>query len=398
MKKILGIVLLVAVFIVGFNVARVYPDLNLPPLLQSSFKYTGNLEDKPPLDMFWYVWDRLHQLFIDKDKLDNSQLLYGAIKGMVEATNDPYSNYLDPKQTKNFNDALQGSFEGIGTEIGKRDSNIVIIAPLKNTPAERAGLKPGDIILKIDNVSTFNMSLDEAVSRIKGKKGTVVTLNILREGETEPFDLKITRDIIIIPVMDLKYVGSKKNIAHLSIYSFNEKLITEFDKAAKKIVNDKINEIILDLRNNPGGILEIAVKIASYFIDPQTVVVKEAATDSGLKEYKTQGSPILKDKKMVILINNGSASASEILAGALRDIKNVQIIGEKSFGKGTVQAYEILPDRSSLKITIAKWFTPKDLSIQDNGIKPDIEVKMSKEDLKNNIDPQLDKAIEILSK
>lgn len=401
MKKFLGLIALALVFIIGFQTARVYPDLNLPPLFQPTFKYSGTLEDKPPLDMFWYIWDKLHQSFIDKDRLNNNELLYGAIKGMVEATGDPYSNYLDPKETKNFNDSIQGSFEGIGTEIGKRDGNIVVIAPIKNTPAEKAGLKPGDIVLKIDNVSTFKMSLDEAVSRIKGKKGTVVTLNILREGESEPFDLKITRAVINIPVMDLQYLDSSNNkgkIAHLVIYHFNEKLLNEFQKAAAEIIDKKIDKIILDLRNNPGGILEVAVNIAGYFTDKDKVVVKEQLFDGSIKEHRTSGPASLKDKKLVVLINSGSASAAEILAGALKEINNIQIIGEKSFGKGSVQAFEILPDRSSLKLTIAKWLTPAGNSIQDNGIKPDIEIKIKKEDKQTDKDPQLNKAIEVISK
>lgn len=401
MRKILLIIFIAIVFVAGFQTARVYPDLSLPPILQPSFKYAGNLEDKPPLDMFWYVWDRVHESFIDKDKIDNSKLLYGAIKGMVDAAGDPYTAYLDPKESKNFNDSLQGSFEGIGTEIGKRDSNIVIIAPLKNTPAERAGLKPGDIVLKIDNVSTYKMSLDEAVSRIKGKRGTVVNLNIFREGELEPIDLKITRAVINIPVMDLVYLdyqSAKEKIAHLSIYNFNEKLPTEFQKAVSEIMEKNVQNIILDLRNNPGGILETAVNIAGYFIDSESVVVKEMTQSGNVNEHKSKGDASLKSRKIAVLINKGSASASEILAGALKEINNVPIIGEKSFGKGSVQAFESLPDRSSLKLTVAKWLTPKGNSIQDNGITPDIEIKMSKDDVKDKKDPQLDKAIEILQK
>lgn len=400
-RKILFIIIIAIVFVGGFQTARVYPDLSLPPILQPSFKYSGSLEDKPPLDMFWYVWDRVHESFIDKDKLDNNKLLFGAIKGMVDATEDPYSNYLNPKESKNFSDSLQGSFEGIGTEIGKRDSNIVIIAPLKNTPAERAGLKPGDIILKIDEVSTYKMSLDEAVSRIKGKKGTSVTLNILREGETEPMDIKITRALINIPVMNLEYLNSpasREKIAHLTIYNFNEKLLNEFQKAVEEIKRGNVNKIILDLRNNPGGILEVAVDVAGFFLDKDTVVVKELSQGGNIKEHKSKGNAFLKGKQVVVLINKGSASASEILAGALKEINNITLIGEKSFGKGSVQAFEVLPDRSSLKLTIAKWLTPKEHSIQDNGITPDIEVKITKDDLNSKKDPQLDKAVEILLK
>lgn len=400
MRKILFFISGVILFIVGFQTARVYPDLNLPLQLQPTFKYTGNLEDKPPLDMFWYVWDKVHQLFIDKDKLNNQELLFGAIKGMVDATGDPYSAYLDPKETKNFNDSLQGSFEGIGAEIGKRDSNIVIIAPLKNTPAERAGLKPGDIVLKIDNVSTYKMSLDEAVSRIKGKRGTEVTLNVLRESESEPIDIKIIRDLINIPVMDLKLINGangNEKIAHLSIYNFNEKLSFEFQKAVSEIKKNNITKIILDFRNNPGGILETAVNIAGYFVEKDSLIVKELTQNGSIKEHRSKriDAP-LKDKKIVVLINKGTASAAEILAGALKEIKNITIIGEKSFGKGSVQAYEILPDKSSLKLTVAKWLTPNDKSIQDNGITPDIEIKISKEDLESKKDPQLEKALEIL--
>ncbi len=400
MRKILFFISGVILFIVGFQTARVYPDLNLPLQLQPTFKYTGNLEDKPPLDMFWYVWDKVHQLFIDKDKLNNQELLFGAIKGMVDATGDPYSAYLDPKETKNFNDSLQGSFEGIGAEIGKRDSNIVIIAPLKNTPAERAGLKPGDIVLKIDNVSTYKMSLDEAVSRIKGKRGTEVTLNVLRESESEPIDIKIIRDLINIPVMDLTLINGangNEKIAHLSIYNFNEKLSFEFQKAVSEIKKNNITKIILDFRNNPGGILETAVNIAGYFVEKDSLIVKELTQNGSIREHRSNriDAP-LKDKKIVVLINKGTASAAEILAGALKEIKNITIIGEKSFGKGSVQAYEILPDKSSLKLTVAKWLTPSSKSIQDNGITPDIEIKISKEDLESKKDPQLEKALQIL--
>jgi len=343
---------------------------------------------------FWTAWNLLQSKYVDKSKLNTEDMVYGAIDGMVKAVGDPYTVFFKPKESKEFSEQISGSFSGIGIEIGLRDNVLTVIAPIKNTPAARAGLLAGDKILKINDKSTEGMKIDEAVSLIRGPKGTTVRLTYTREKMPSPTEITITRDVIKVPAVDWKMLND--NTAYIEISIFNGNLDSEFQKTADEIVASGANRIILDLRNDPGGLLDSAINIAGYFLDPNKVVTIEKFSDGTEQPFQTAANGKLKNYPLVVLINKGSASASEILAGALRDNRGVTVVGETSFGKGSVQELAELPQKASLKITIAKWLTPSGTSINENGIKPDIEVKMTEEDTKAGKDPQLDKARELI--
>ncbi len=343
---------------------------------------------------FWTAWNLLQDKYVDKGKLNTQNMVYGAIDGMVKAIGDPYTVFFKPKESKEFSEQISGSFSGIGIEIGLRDNVLTVIAPIKNTPAARAGLLAGDKILKVNDKSTDGMAVDEAVSLIRGQKGTTVRLTYTREKMPSPTEVSITRDVIKVPAVDWKILND--NTAYIEISIFNGNLDSEFQKIAGEVAASKANRIILDLRNDPGGLLDSAINIAGYFLDSNKVVTIEKFSDGTEQPFRTAANGKLKNYPLVVLINKGSASASEILAGALRDNRGVTVVGETSFGKGSVQELAELPQKASLKITIAKWLTPSGESIDENGIKPDIEVKMTEEDIKAGKDPQLDKALELI--
>jgi len=365
--------------------------------------------------LFWDAYNKLQDNFIDADKINDQEVIYGAIEGMTASLGDPYTTFLNPTDAKKFEDDLAGSFEGIGVEVGIKKDQLTVVAPLKNTPGQKAGLKSGDVIAKIDGTSTANMTTDEAVDLIRGKKGTNVILTIYREGWTDTQDITITRDTIIIPAMDWKIINN--DVAYIQIYQFDGSLLTDFDNAANQILQSNARKIVLDLRDDPGGYLEVAQKIAGYFMTTgETVVIEDhgkqtCQTSSSLLDgycengecinnacaYKTTGNYSLEEYPMVVLINQGSASASEILAGALRDNREIQLIGEKSFGKGSVQTVINLREGALLKITVAKWLTPKGISISEVGLEPDIKVEITEEDATAGKDTQLEKALEIIT-
>ena len=353
----------------------------------------GKLSQDINFNEFWNVWDLLKEKYVDKDKLADKQMFYGAVRGLVNSIGDPYTVFMEPKVAKEFSDDLAGTFEGIGAEIGMRNDVVTIIAPLADMPAEKAGLRAGDKIYAIDGKSTAGLSIDEAVNKIRGPKDTTVTLTIMREGVDKTQDYKITRGVIIVKSVrtDMRSDG----IFVVTITNFNNDTSDLFKQAGQKIVEKNPQAIILDLRNNPGGYLDTAVDVASEWID-QGVIVTEKFTDEKKNEYLTRGRARLKDFFTVVLVNQGSASASEIVAGALQDYNKATIIGKKTFGKGSVQTLEDLPDGSSIKITVAKWLTPKGNSINEQGITPNIEVDLTQDDSNKGKDPQLDKAIELI--
>lgn len=343
---------------------------------------------------FWDVWARVEDEYVDRANIDRTKLVDGAIAGMVRALGDPYTVYLPPVQAKQFLEDVRGNFGGIGAEIGIRKDILTIIAPLKGSPAERAGLRSGDKIFKINATSTDGLSLEEAVSYIRGEIGTSVTLTIARESDVK--EVKVTRDNIVIPIITAERKGNGIFLIHLM--SFSEKSPQEFRGAVRDFLASGDDKLILDLRGNPGGYLDAAVDIASWFIPSEMVVAHERFADGTETLYKSSGHRLLEKTKVVVLIDQGSASASEILAGALRDDKKIQIIGQKSFGKGSVQTVDSLRGGASLKVTIAKWLTPSGYSISEKGLDPDIAVEVSKDDIENEKDPQLEKAIEVLKK
>ena len=352
--------------------------------------------DKKDLDysLYWKVWNLLGEKYVDKGALDAKKLLYGSIQGMLNATGDPYSSFFDPKQTQAFSDDLQGSFDGIGAELGIKDDILTVIAPLEGSPAEKSGLRAGDKILKIGDKLSTDFSIDEAVDLIRGKKGTEVKLTVLHKGEQETQEITIVRDTI--EVKSVKLEMKPDGIAYVKINQFGENTTNEFNSAANSIVSQNAKGIILDLRNNPGGFLDGSVDIASRLMPKGKVVVTEEDNTGKKDNLYTKGGDKLSSFPLVVLINEGSASASEILAAALRDNQGIQLVGEKSFGKGTVQEYINLPGNSSVKITVAKWITPKGDYIMEKGIDPDVEVKLTLDDFNNNRDPQLDKALEVI--
>lgn len=339
--------------------------------------------------MFWDVWKLVSDDYFDKDKINNSKLFYGAIAGIVTALGDPYSVFFDPKTSKDFTEELSGEFSGIGAEVGVREGQITIIAPLPDSPAEKAGLKPKDAILAVDKVVIQGMSVDQAVSMIRGKKGTTVVLTILSEGSQEPKEVSIIRDKIEIKSVSLE---EKDTYNLVKLTNFNENTYDLFIPIVQKIITNK-KPIILDLRNNPGGFLDVAVKIAGYWIEADKIVVTEDFKNKDKNEYKSPGPASLKSIPTIVLVNGGSASASEILSGALQDYSISKLIGTKTFGKGSVQQLTELKDGSSVKLTVAKWLTPNGRTIDKEGIEPDEIIEDAPKDGK---DLQMEKALEFL--
>lgn len=341
--------------------------------------------------LFWKVWGILKDKYVDKTKLDARELFYGAIDGMLAATGDPYTTFFSPKENQEFNEDISGTFEGIGAEMGIRDDVITIIAPLDGTPAEKAGLLPGDKIVKIDGVNSTSYSLDEAVKHIRGPKGTEVKLTIYRIGEEETREVAVKRDVILVKSVKFEMKG---DVALIRVSRFGDDTEAGFKEAVKQVLSAKAKGIIIDLRSNPGGFLETAVSMASLMLPSNAVVVMEEDGGGKRTELKSHGGDVLSGLPTVILINEGSASASEILSGALRDNRdNVRLVGKKSFGKGSVQQLIPLTKDMSVKITVARWLTPTGQQIHNVGITPDVEVGITADDRQAKRDPQLDKAL-----
>ena len=367
-----------------------------PRAVELSLTNVTGSSTAPDFNTFWQAWALVKEEALHGDELTDEDLLYGAIRGVVGSLKDPHTVFLPPQDAKKFNEDISGSFGGVGMEIGKRDGRLVVIAPLKNTPAESAGLLAGDYIIKVDGTFTDTLDVEEAVNIIRGPKGTAVTLLIAREGWIEPREFSIVRGTITIPTLDLEMLEG--GVAHLQLYNFNEKVPKLFFAALQDAERQGMQRLILDLRNNPGGFLEVAVHLAGWWLPEGKLVVSEEFRDGNEGEkFLSQGPSALKDFPTVVLINGGSASASEILAGALHDQMGIKLIGQKTFGKGTVQTLHQLTDGSNIKITIANWVLPSGTVIEGNGIAPDVEVKITAEQIEAEKDPQLEKAIELVS-
>jgi carboxyl-terminal processing protease len=349
------------------------------------------------LDLFWRSWDLLQEKYVDKDKLNTDDMMYGAIKGMLASTGDPYTTFFDPKESKEFQEEMTGSFQGIGAEIGKKDDVITVVTPLDESPAQKAGILAGDKILKIDDASTMDMDLDKAVSLIRGIKDTWVTLTIFRSTDkNQTKEIRVQRDAINVKSVKMEM---KDSFAVIKVNRFGDDTGKGFHDAVKSAVAHKAKGIAIDLRNNPGGYLDVAVSMASFLLPAQKIVVIEEDSNGNRKSIYAKGGDIASGFKTVVLINEGSASASEILAGALRDNRNnVTLVGKKSFGKGSVQELTSLTKDTSVKITVAKWLTPNGKQINHEGIAPDVEVAPSdnQDASKPNQDTQMEKALELL--
>ncbi|MFA6095034.1 MAG: S41 family peptidase [Candidatus Paceibacterota bacterium] len=345
---------------------------------------------------FWKAWNLLNEKALSTTT--DQEKVWGAIEGLASAYGDPYTVFFPPVEAKNFDSQVSGNFEGVGMEVGVRDDVITIIAPLKDSPADRAGVLAGDKVYKIDDKVTTNLTVDEAVTLIRGPKGTSVKLTLIREGATEPIEKTIVRDQINIPTTDTEL--RKDGVFVIKLYNFSAVSPNMFRDALRKFVDSDSDRLILDLRGNPGGYLDAAVDMASFFLPAGKVIVRENYGEKQAEEvHKSLGYNVFTDKlKMVVLINAGSASASEILAGALRDNGVAKIVGTKSFGKGSVQELVKLTPTTSLKVTIAKWLTPNGISISDSGLTPDVEVKITADDVVKGQDPQTEAAAKLLLK
>lgn len=352
--------------------------------------------------LFWDTWDLLSRTYLDKKSLDPQKLFYGAISGMVQAVGDPYTVFLPPDQQKSTKEELGGSFEGVGIQLGfNKDTppRLVVITPLDGTPAKQAGIKPQDLILKIDERETVGMNLPEAVRLIRGPKGSRIALTIFRPTDTDSKTYTLTRDTIIVKSVEasFKQTTNNKNIAVIRLSRFGERTKDEWSQAVSEVAGKNPDGLVLDVRNNPGGYLEGAVFICSEFLEGGDVVLQQ--NNEGEKTaFKVNRTGKLTKIPMVVLINKGSASASEIVAGALQDRKRAKLVGEKSFGKGTIQEAQDLGEGTGIHITVAKWLTPNGRWVNDSGgLEPDVKIELGKDEKEDSTkDIQLDKALEML--
>lgn len=358
--------------------------------------------EKQDLDfaLFWEVWDRLQESYWEKEKLDPAAMVYGAIKGMVAAVGDPYTVFLPPAEQKRTQEDLSGAFEGVGIQIGFKGSQLAVIAPLEGSPAQKAGVQAGDFIVGIKDErkgvdkGTFGITLPEAVEAIRGPSGTPVTLVLTRKGKDEPLEVTITRAKIEVPSVELSF-EQEGQVAHLKLFRFGEQTASEWNTAVGQILSQspQVAGVILDLRNNPGGFLNGSVVLASEFIPTGVIVIQEDSTGQR-QSFSSTGAGRLYNFPLIVLVNEGSASASEIMAGAVRDHGRGRIVGEKTFGKGTIQEAQELTGGAGLHITTARWLTPAGTWLNEEGLEPDIEVS---DDPETEEDEQLQRAIQLLS-
>ena len=354
---------------------------------------------------FWKAWNTIDEKYPGASSINNQARIHGAISGLMSSLDDPYSVFFDPEETKSFEEQISGNFSGVGMEVGIKDDILTVIAPLKNTPAERAGIKSGDKILEIDDTSTSDISVEKAINLIRGEKGTEVTLTILHSGDQKSQEIKIIRDTINIPTLDTEL--REDGVFVIRLYSFSATSANLFKEALREFALAKTDKLLLDLRGNPGGYLDSAVYISSWFLPEGKIVVsedyggnqeEEVFRSKGYEIIRTKTENVLSDKlKFVILIDSGSASASEIVAGALQDHKRAILVGEQSFGKGSVQQVVDMTDDTILKITIAKWLTPNGNTIAEKGLTPDYVVEYVKDEKDPKKDNQLNKAIQLLN-
>lgn len=407
MKKIFTgiavIVVAIAIFATGFVSGKMGTAEagKVPGIVNTEKGKVKNVD----FELFWKAWTTLNAKYVATHNSTSTPAptdqdrVYGAIKGMTAALGDPYTTFFTPQEAKLFESEIDGNFEGVGMELGMKNDIITVVSALKNTPAEKAGMKSGDRIIKINDTMTTNgMSVEQAVKMIRGPKGTVVTFGILRGDSTEIIEIKVTRDVINIPTLDSNF-DSKTGIYTIRLYNFSAQSASLFRNALKDFVASKSNKLIIDLRGNPGGYLDAAVDMASWFLPPGKVVVRESYGKNKTEtSEKSRGYNIFNDNlRVVILVDQGSASASEILAGALQEHGKAKLVGTRTFGKGSVQELVKLTPDTSMKITIARWLTPNGKSISDGGLTPDVEVKVNADDAKKGIDVQMLKAVEILS-
>lgn len=384
------------IFTVGFLGGIALPS-GTSQRLFASIPVVGGADPTPPeeidLSQFWKVWNTLEEKFVPSatSTLPTvEERLWGAMEGLAKSYGDPYTTFLPPKEATIFKDDISGNFEGVGMEIGVRDGVLTVVAPLKDTPAYRAGLMPGDVILSIDETSTEGMSSDEAVQIIRGERGTAVVFSILRDGEI--LEISVVRDVIQIPTIDTRV---EEGVFVIELYSFTAQSPRLFGEALQEFSESGTAKLILDLRGNPGGYLDAAIHMASWYLPDGEVVVTEDYGGEKDRVHRSRGFDVFNDNlEMVILIDGGSASASEILAGALQDYNIATLIGAQSFGKGSVQELVGVGESASVKVTVARWLTPNGTSISHSGLTPDIGVEYDPE---TDVDEQLQRALQFLN-
>lgn len=351
---------------------------------------------------FWKVWNVLSEKYVEATTTDTQTRIWGAVQGLASSQGDPYTVFFPPEENKSFKSDIAGNFDGVGMEIGIKDGILTVVAPIKNSPAERAGVMAGDKIIKIDDKVTTDLAVDKAVKLIRGTRGTTVKITFIREGSSEPLEKVLTRDIIDIPTLETEIMS---DVFVIKLFSFTAQSPTLFRNALRSFLESGKNKLILDLRGNPGGYLDAAWDIASWFLPTgKTIVTEDFGGKEENKVFRSKGYDVLNkffgegNYKMAILVNNGSASAAEILAGALQEHKVARLVGIKTFGKGSVQELVMITPETSLKVTIARWLTPLGHNLSHDGLEPDVKVEITPKDAEAKKDPQLDKALEILKK
>ncbi|MFC1720865.1 S41 family peptidase [Patescibacteria group bacterium] len=411
-RTILSVLILVAIG--GSFFAGVYAGYEGRPEVEKVTALLGKEDMKPAMvdfDAFWKAWNVINEKYVSNNGATDQEKVWGAIEGLASSLDDPYTVFFPPEEHKMFESDIKGEFQGVGMEIGIRDNILTVIAPLKDTPAERAGMRPGDMVIKIDDTISSDLTIDEAVRLIRGPKGEEVVLTIVREGNGEPIEIRIVRDVIKIPTAATTYHAKDGSVAEdpqaisdspvftISLYNFSAQSANIFRESLQEFVDSGKTKLILDLRGNPGGYLESAVDMASWFLPEGKVIVRESLGNGEEgRIYRSKGYDIFNDNlEVVILVNSGSASASEILAGALSEHDVATIVGIQTFGKGSVQELVSITKDTSLKVTVARWLTPNGVSISKEGITPDVEVKITAEDFEAGKDPQMAKAIELLT-
>lgn len=393
-SHISSVLMTVVVFVVGIYIGA--SNTRVFAVVQNFLDRSTLSSPESDLSLFWRVWSLTDEKMPGSENITQEDKINGAIKGMLAAYKDPYTTFFTQEENEIFQGEVSGSFSGIGVEIATRDGYLTVIAPLKGTPAYRAGVEAGDIIVKIDGTEMTQERIYSAISLIRGEKGTPVVLTIVREGLEEPKEITIVRDTIEIPTLETS-VDKKNKVFTIELYNFSEKSGALFEQAIREYNASTADKLIIDLRNNPGGYLDASIEMASMFIPEGEVIVKEIG--KGKRAEITHRSrarkTIAKKSPIVVLVNNGSASASEILAGALQDHNKAILVGEKTFGKGSVQEVINLPGQTALKVTVAKWYTPLGTSISDTGLTPGYIVEQDGE--KEGDEQQL-KALELLKK
>jgi carboxyl-terminal processing protease len=392
---LVGGVLVVVAFVSGLYIGVQQSEAGAPVFAGSGSEPPADVDLTP----LWKTWNAIIEKYVPASTtapITSEQMVYGAAQGLAESLGDPYTVFLPPKESEVFQEDIRGNFEGVGMEIGVRGEALVVISPLKGTPAERAGIQSGDRIMEIDGTSTEGMTVDEAVQRIRGERGTVVELTIARKGSNEFLTIPVTRDVISIPTIQTEL--RPDGVFVIRLFNFSALSPGLFRGALREFIETDSTQLVFDLRGNPGGFLEAAIDMASWFLPSGKVVVTEDfGNGDDPRIHRSKGYNVFNENlEMVVLVNQGSASASEILAGALQEHGLAILVGTKTFGKGSVQELVNITDNTSLKVTVARWLTPNGRSLSENGLEPNITIEVTQEDIDAGRDPQLERAVRFL--